>query len=81
MEKKSETSKDPDEETEQEVKLPAQKMAINLYSILEAQESLDTLQLVGTDSCAFNTGHKAGVHACLERLLERPLQRMLCKKE
>ena len=59
-------------------KAPA--LAQKLVETLVKQESEDTVKVIGSDSCAKNTGQHSGVAACVELLLGRPLQRTLCLK-
>ncbi|KAE8739114.1 hypothetical protein FOCC_FOCC015390 [Frankliniella occidentalis] len=40
--------------------------------------STDRLRAVGCDGTSYNTGHEDGVLACLEKKLNRPLQRNVC---
>ncbi len=55
-------------------------LADKVFGSLEKQESEHSVKVVGSDSCAKNTGAYAGVAACLELGLGRPLQRVLCLK-
>ena len=55
-------------------------MAEKLYQVLIQQESEETVDIVGSDSCNKNSGQNKGVHTSLEKRLRRPLQRILCLK-
>ena len=55
-------------------------LAEKLYQVLIQQESEETVDIVGSDSCNKNSGQNKGVHTSLEKRLRRPLQRILCLK-
>ncbi|KAF0297732.1 hypothetical protein FJT64_004840 [Amphibalanus amphitrite] len=57
---------------------PAQKIAQALRDLLEEYDSLDSLKLLKGDSTNLNTGWRRGIHAHLERLLERRLYWGIC---
>ena len=57
---------------------PALKVAQGLLDILEQHNSTETIQFLGGDSTAMNTGWKGGSHALLEKLLGRRLYWGIC---
>ena len=58
---------------------PALKVAQGLLNILEEYDSTTSLQVLGGDSTAMNTGWKGGSHAHLEELLGRRLFWTICQ--
>ena len=65
---------------QEEVDIPALQMAANIYRMICDQDSQDSITIIGSDTCNFNFGYINGVHAQLERMLGRPLQRVGCQK-
>ena len=57
---------------------PAQKNAEALFDILESHGSVETLNFLGGDSTAMNTGYRGGTHAWLEKLIKRKLFWGIC---
>ena len=55
-------------------------LAQKLMGSIEKQDSVDSLKVIGSDSCNKNMGQYGGVAACVEAELGRPLQRVLCLK-
>ena len=58
---------------------PALKVAQGLLAILEEYDSTNSLQVLGGDSTAMNTGWRGGSHAHLEELLGRKLFWAICQ--
>ena len=65
-------------ETPDSSEKPALKVAQGLLDILEQHNSTQSIQFLGGDSTAMNTGWKGGSHALLERLLGRRLYWGIC---
>ena len=65
-------------ETPDSSEKPALKVAQGLLGILEQHNSTQSIQFLGGDSTAMNTGWKGGSHALLERLLGRRLYWGIC---
>ena len=57
---------------------PALKVAQALYDLLVQYNSTDSIQILLGDSTNQNTGWKAGIHAHLEKLLDRRLFLVIC---
>ena len=58
----------------------APALAKKLHTVLVERNSVDSLDIIGSDTCPKNTGQWGGVGAELEKLLRRALQRVLCFK-
>lgn len=53
-------------------------LANDLFGLVKAHDSVETLRAVGADGCAKNVGCKGGVIANLERKIGRSLHHFIC---
>ena len=67
-------------ETHKVEKGEAVVLAEKLVDSLDKQDSIDSVKVIGSDSCNKNTGQYGGAAACVVVELGRPLQQVLCLK-